>query len=158
MKGLEMKVVNKEIGIPVCVKVNGVKYVIPGDRKAYYLPDEAFEGYKNLFHIVVPPMPKVQKQFIPLEKFTVGISPATEIQPIEPLAVPKKKRKRNGNSNWVKWIYIITSPEGKTVEVGSLVKFCEEMKMNFNVLYNACINNKLWNGWKVSRRSKNKDK
>lgn len=139
-----MMVVNKELGIPVCVQVNGVKYIIPGDRKSHFLPDEAYSGYKDLFIIAVPPAPKIPKFFIPLENFK-----KTEESPKIKIVNNKK-----GNPGWSRYSYEIIDPEGKIYKDVSLLKFCKERGLKFDMYYAACRQGIVYKGWKITRKKK----
>lgn len=148
-----MKVINKEIGIPVCVQVNNVRYIIPGDRKIYFLPDEAYDAYKELFFIIQPPKPKLQEKTL-FQKFEPQISTSTLIQDI---TIPKKKMINNpkGNPNWSKYLYNVIDPEGNEYYNISLIKFCKQREdITYHALYGACMSGKSYKGYKVTRHLK----
>ncbi len=146
-----MFVVNKEDGIPVCVEVNKVKYVIPGDRRRHFLPDEAYSLYKDLFYIVVPPAPKTSvPKFIPLDIFK-----KVEKSKIEEITIePKRVNNKKGNPNWSRYEYEITDPEGKVVVTNSITKFFKNLGLRFDMYYSACRKGETYKGWKIIRRLK----
>lgn len=150
-----MFVVNKEDEIPVCVEIKGVKYVIPGDRKRHFLPDEAFSLYRDLFYVVIPPAPKLNiPKFIPLDTFK-----KTEPEQVQQIIKETRKaNNRKGNPNWSKYEYEITNPQGETVITNSITKFFKNLGMKFDMYYSACRHGETYKGWKIIRRLKGETK
>lgn len=136
-----MKVINKDF-LPVCIEIAGVRYIIPGDKSVCFLPDSAFDAFKELFYIVEPPIKKEQ-EFIPLETFLNKSNPT----------LPLIRNLGKGNK---KYIYTIIDSLGNVQKVRSLRKFCLERGLKYDMYYNACKKGKTYKGYTITRELNDK--
>jgi hypothetical protein len=151
-----MRVVNKE-RIAQIVKHNGITYTVLGDGRAYYLPDECYDGYKDLFNIIVPPKPKIV--FPNLKEVMNNVMPRsllydTKIEPEkrDDLLENGAPRTKNNNFNWT---YDLVGPDGTEYKgITKLKEFCMTAKLKYENAIAAARNCKIYSGWKVTRYKK----
>lgn len=101
-----MIVVNK-VGFAVSpVDKIGRKYKVPFDGKKYTLPDELFDKYKELFHIVIPPKVNVEKKIDNKPKIEEKvIKKVLKKRPLEGKKIKAHIRSKLNKTNRNKYIY-----------------------------------------------------
>lgn len=158
-----MKIRNKT-GFPQQIIENGITKIIPFDKKIYKVDDSCYDAYKDLFEIVIPPLPKeklrekrkLKEKKEQLEKrkkkLLYGKGVKKELKIKNKAFVFKPNRVKYGKKN--KWIWILISPEGKKYKTTNIKKFSEEHNLYLTAVYICAKQGKKHRGWEVCRRVK----